>query len=116
MNRRDFLTQSAAPLLQTSGPTPVGREPGNVLLIYVEQLQHDVASFNGGPARTPNLEKLAAQAVNFRTACTTTALCSPARAALFTGRLGHRTRLEDNCYVWHSPVTALDLKHTTLIE
>jgi arylsulfatase A-like enzyme len=114
MNRRNFLTQAAAPLVASSAQS--SRERKNILLIYVEQFQHNVASFNGGPARTPNLEKLAAEAVNFRTACTTTALCSPARAALFTGRLGHRTRLEDNCYGWHSPVTALDLKQTTLIE
>ena len=85
-------------------------------MIYMEQFQHDVASYVGGPAKTPNLEKLAEEAVNFRTACTTTALCSPARAALFAGRLGHRTSLEDNCYGWHTPVTGLDLKQTTLIE
>jgi arylsulfatase A-like enzyme len=116
MNRRDFLTQSAAPLLAGAPPAQVGRERRNILLIYMEQFQHDVASFAGGPARTPNLEKLAAEATNFRTACTTTALCSPARAALFTGRLGHRTSLDDNCHGWHSPVIALDLKQTTLIE
>jgi arylsulfatase A-like enzyme len=82
----------------------------------MEQFQHNVASYAGGPAKTPNLEKLAGESTNFRSACTTTALCSPARAALFTGRLGHRTGLDDNCYGWHSPVTGLDLKHTTLIE
>src|ERR1043166_2671788 len=101
MNRRTFLTQATAPLLAGSPSPPAGGERKNILLIYMEQFQHNVASFAGGPARTPNLEKLAAEAVNFRTACTTTALCSPARAALFTGRLGHRTALEDNCYGWH---------------
>ena len=116
MNRRTFLTQAAGPLLAGSAPGQAGSERKNILLIYMEQFQHNVASFAGGPARTPNLEKFAAEAVNFRTACTTTALCSPARAALFTGRLGHRTALDDNCYGWHSPVTALDLKQTTLIE
>lgn len=120
MNRRNFLTQATAPLVAASAgaaaPAQGSRERKNVLLIYMEQFQHDVASYAGGPAATPNLEKLAAEAANFRTACTTTALCSPARAALFTGRLGHRTALEDNCYGWHSPVTNLDLKQTTLIE
>ncbi len=117
MNRRHFLTQAAAgPLLGASAPAQVHRERRNIVLIYVEQFQHNVASYAGGPAKTPNLEKLASEAVNFHTACTTTALCSPARAALFTGRLGHRTALDDNCYVWHTPVTGLDLKQTTLIE
>lgn len=116
MNRRNFLTQTAVPLLGAAAPAQVKRERRNVVLLYCEQFQHDVASFTGGPAKTPNLEKFAAEAVNFRTACTTTALCSPARGALFTGRLGHRTGMEDNPYGWHSRDTALDLRHTTLIE
>ncbi len=116
MNRRDFLTQSAVPLLGAAAPAPPRGERRNILLIYMEQFQHDVASFAGGPAKTPNLEKFAASAANFRTACTTTALCSPSRAALFTGRLGHRTHLQDNPYGWHTPFIALDLKQTTLVE
>ena len=82
MNRRNFLTQSAA--LGATAPSQVRGDRKNIVLLYCEQLQHNVASFAGGPAKTPNLEKFAAEAVNFRTACTTTALCSPARAALMT--------------------------------
>lgn len=88
----------------------------NVLLLYCEQFQHNVASFAGGPASTPNLERFASESVVFRTACTTTGLCSPNRSALFTGRLGHRTGLDDNCHVWHSRLDELDPRHTTLIE
>jgi arylsulfatase A-like enzyme len=88
----------------------------NAVLLYCEQFQHAVASFAGGPARTPNLERLAESAVQFETACTTTGLCSPSRAALFTGRLGHRTGLDDNCSVWHSRLRGLPEQQTTLIE
>lgn len=109
MRRRDFLAQAAAAPAVRGGKR-------NVVLLYCEQFQHDVASFAGGPARTPNLERLAGEAVDFRTACTTTGLCSPARSALFTGRLGHRTGLDDNCRVWHSRLTGLSEAHTTLIE
>jgi arylsulfatase A-like enzyme len=110
MRRRDMLLQYSAPAL-FSAPTR-----RNAVLLYCEQFQHNVASFAGGPARTPNLDKFAAQAVTFRTACTTTGLCSPNRAALFTGRLGHRTGLDDNCNVWHSRLTGLDTSQSTLIE
>ena len=116
MNRRTFLTQAAVPAVATAAPAPKQGERRNIVLLYCEQFQHDVASFAGGPAKTPNLESFAAEAVNFRTACTTTALCSPARGALFTGRLGHRTGMEDNPYGWHTRTTGLDLGHTTLIE
>jgi arylsulfatase A-like enzyme len=109
MRRRDFFAAVPAAI-------PASGTKRNVLLLYAEQFQHDVATFAGGPAKTPNLDRFAAGATVFRTACTTTALCSPARAALFTGRLGHRTGLDDNCYIWHSRLNELAPKQTTLIE
>jgi arylsulfatase A-like enzyme len=111
MNRRNFLMGMGGTAVAAAP-----RQARNILLLYCEQFQHNVASFAGGPARTPNLEELAAQSVHFSSACTTTGLCSPNRSALFTGRLGHRTGLDDNCHVWHSRVSELDLKQTTLIE
>jgi arylsulfatase A-like enzyme len=92
------------------------QEKKNVLFIWCDQFQFDVATYCGGPAQTSNLDKLAAQSVNFRAACTTTALSSPTRASLYTGRWGHRTGLDDNCYTWHSRLNGLDLKQTTLLE
>lgn len=91
-------------------------EPRNVVLIWTDQFQHDVAGFAGGPARTPNLDRLASEGVYFQTACTTTPLCSPMRAALYTGRWGHRTGLDDNCHVWASTLSALSLEEEGLIE
>ena len=88
----------------------------NVLLILCDDLRRDMLSYNGSPAQTPNIDALQKQSINFKTACTTTGLCSPSRAALFTGRLGHRTGLDDNTQLWHSRLLGLDLKQTTLIE
>lgn len=93
-----------------------GQEKKNVLFILCDQFQFNVASYCNGSAQTPNLDKLARQSVNFLSACTTTALCSPARSALFTGRWGHRTGVDDNCNVWHSRLNGLDLEQTTLID
>ena len=110
MKRREFLGAGAAAAVVPAG------ERRNAILVYCEQFQHNVGTFAGGPALTPNLERFAAGAVTFRTACTTTGLCSPSRAALFTGRLGHRTGLDDNCNVWHSRLTRLDPGQETLID
>jgi arylsulfatase A-like enzyme len=111
MKRREFLISAGA----TVAHAAAGNRR-NILLLYCEQFQHDIASFAGGPARTPHLETLAGDSVVFRTACTNAGLCSPNRSALFTGRLGHRTGLDDNCNVWHSRLEGLDPRHTTLIE
>lgn len=128
MNRRNFLTQAASTILAATvpaqaltqapaqAPAQIHHKRRNILLIIMEQFQHNVASFAGGPAKTPNLEKFATEAVNFQTACTTTGLCSPSRAALFTGRLGQYTSFQDNPYGWHTETIGMDLKHTTLIE
>lgn len=128
MQRRDFLKRfthgaaglaGAGMLAGEQGKRPASKQPvprRNVLLLYCEQFQHDVASYAGGPTATPNLAALSGHAANFQTACTTTALCSPARGALLTGRWGHRTGMDDNCHVWQSRLIELDYRQTTLIE
>ncbi len=88
----------------------------NVVLVTFDDLRQDTPGFNGGPAKTPNMDQLAARSTNFRNAMTTVGLCSPSRATLFTGRYGHQTGLDDNCYVWHSRITGLSNDETTLIE
>ncbi|NOX53194.1 MAG: sulfatase-like hydrolase/transferase [Planctomycetes bacterium] len=88
----------------------------NLVLVTFDDLRYDTPGFNGGPARTPNMDRLAAAATVFRSAMTTVGLCSPARATLFTGRYGHQTGLDDNCLTWHSRLIGLDASETTLIE
>jgi len=120
MDRRDFLAGAAAVAGAAALPLPsrasISSSRRNVLLIISEQTQHDICSFAGGPAKTPALERLASDATMFTTACTTTGLCSPARSCLFTGKLGHRTGMDDNGMMWHSRLNGLDMKYTTLIE
>ncbi|MFV1965405.1 MAG: sulfatase-like hydrolase/transferase [Pirellulaceae bacterium] len=88
----------------------------NVVLVTFDDLRQDTPGFNGGPAKTPHMDRLAKISTNFRNAMTTVGLCSPSRATLFTGRYGHQTGLDDNCHVWHSRLDELDDNETTLIE
>ena len=92
------------------------KEHKNVLFILCDDLRFDTFSFLGSPAKTPNIDALMKDSVYFSHACTTTGLCSPSRAALFTGRLGHRTGLDDNCHVWQSRLMGLNLDQTTILE
>lgn len=56
----------------------------NVLLIITEQQQGQLLD-PGSPCRLPALEGLAGGGVRFSRAHTTNAICSPARASMFTG-------------------------------
>ena len=59
-----------------------------VLVILSDDVGYGAASVFGGPCNTPNSEKLAAGGLKY-TRFHTTALCSPTRQALLTGRNHH---------------------------
>jgi arylsulfatase A-like enzyme len=60
----------------------------NVLLVLLDDVGFGQASTFGGPVETPNLTRLASRALRYNQ-FHTTALCSPTRAALLTGRNHH---------------------------
>src|SRR5512136_2416109 len=60
----------------------------NVLIILIDDAGFGSASVFGGPCHTPNAERLAAGGLKYNR-FHTTALCSPTRQALLTGRNHH---------------------------
>jgi len=60
----------------------------NVLVILLDDVGFGASSAFGGPCQTPNFEKLAANGLKYNR-FHTTALCSPTRQALLTGRNHH---------------------------
>src|SRR5438874_13579286 len=60
----------------------------NVLLILLDDVGFGASSAFGGPCRTPTAERLASRGLKY-TRFHTTALCSPTRAALLSGRNHH---------------------------
>jgi len=57
----------------------------NVVYIVLDDVGFSAMSSYGGPIETPNIERIAAEGVRY-TQWHTTALCSPTRACLLTGR------------------------------
>ena len=57
----------------------------NVLYIVLDDVGYSAMSCYGGPIETPNIDRIAAQGVRY-TQWHTTALCSPTRSCLLTGR------------------------------
>src|SRR4029078_2578154 len=60
----------------------------NVLLVLLDDVGFGQTSTFGGPANTPTLQLLADQGLRYNR-FHTTALCSPSRAALLSGRNHH---------------------------
>jgi arylsulfatase A-like enzyme len=60
----------------------------NVLIVLIDDVGFGASSAFGGPCRTPAFERLAADGLRYNR-FHTTALCSPTRAALLTGRNHH---------------------------
>jgi arylsulfatase len=72
-------------------PIPQLRPPKgapNILIILIDDAGFGAASAFGGPCHTPNAERLAAHGLSYNR-FHTTALCSPTRQALLTGRNHH---------------------------
>jgi arylsulfatase A-like enzyme len=65
------------------------KDAPNVLLILLDDVGFGATSTFGGPVPTPALEKLAEKGLRYNR-WHTTALCSPTRAALLTGRNHHQ--------------------------
>jgi arylsulfatase len=64
----------------------------NVLIVLLDDVGFGAASAFGGPAQTPTAERLAANGLKY-TRFHTTALCSPTRSALLTGRNHHSVNM-----------------------
>ena len=76
-----------------------GKRPPNIILIVADDLGYNDISLNGGGVaggivKTPNIDALAHEGVNFTTAYAANATCSPSRAAMMTGRYPTRFGFE----------------------
>src|SRR4026208_159707 len=69
-------------------PLPPPQGAPNVLVVLIDDAGYGSSSAFGGPCQTPNFEKLAAGGLKYPR-FHTTALCSPTRAALLSGRNHH---------------------------
>jgi arylsulfatase A-like enzyme len=110
-----LMSISAVSYQSIADNAPVQSKP-NVLMIMFDDMRFDTFSYRGGPVHTPNIDELAAQSTRFSNAMTTTGLCSPSRAAMFTGRWGHKTGLDDNVDLYHSRLSELDPKEGGLLR
>jgi arylsulfatase len=102
----------------TAWPEQPKAPPGapNVVVILLDDLGFGAAGTFGGPAASPEIDKLAANGLRYN-AINTDAICSPTRASLLSGRNHHQVgfgNLEDIAAgfpgynaLWHSDTASI---------
>lgn len=79
----------------------------NIIYILADDLGYgDVSSYNPDAAwKTPNIDRIAAEGMSFRDAHTGSAVCTPTRYGVLTGRYAWRTRLKEGVlWSWDKPL------------
>ena len=69
-------------------PLTAPSDAPNVIIIVLDDVGYGQLGCYGGPIQTPNIDKIAARGLRYNN-FHTTALCSPSRGALLTGRNHH---------------------------
>jgi arylsulfatase A-like enzyme/Tfp pilus assembly protein PilF len=78
----------------------------NVLLVTIDTLRADALSSYGGPAQTPNLDRLAAGGARFTFAHAHTVVTLPSHTSILTGHFPYETGIRDNSGFRVHPGTA----------
>jgi arylsulfatase A-like enzyme len=74
-----------------SAAPPPDRRPPNVVLIYADDLGWgDTGPYGATAVKTPHIDRLAAEGLRFTDAYATSAICTPSRFSLLTGRYAWR--------------------------
>jgi N-acetylglucosamine-6-sulfatase len=75
---------------------PPPRRP-NILFVLLDDLRADTVGYAGHRAvKTPQIDRIANEGVNFKNAFCTTSLCSPSRASLLSGVYAHKHGVTNN--------------------
>jgi len=108
--RLGFIAAVCAGLLICPPATRAEKSSPNVVLILADDLGiGDVQCYNPdrGKIPTPNIDQLAADGMRFTDAHSSSAVCSPSRYTLLTGRYHWRTRLQRGIVeLWEPPLIA----------
>ena len=93
------------------------RKP-NFIVIMADDLGYgDIGCYGNTEIRTPNLDALASGGMRFTDYHSNSAVCSPTRAALLTGRYQQRCGMEDVIWAWgDARKTGMPLKEITFAE
>lgn len=104
LSRRDFLgvagsvaAAATLPGCATAAKSRMaGTRPSIVIFLSDDQSVFDLGCYGNEVIRTPNMDRVAAEGVRFTRAFTSTAMCAPSRAMMYTGLHPHRNGADRN--------------------
>lgn len=82
---------------------PVSEQPNIVIVLADDLGWGDVGCYGATRIRTPNIDRLAAEGLRFSDVHSASAVCSPSRYALLTGRYCWRSPLKRKVLMGHAP-------------
>lgn len=101
-------------LLFVTGIASAADRP-NIVFILMDDMRWDCMSIAGHPfLKTPNLDRIGREGAYFKNGFVTYPLCSPARAAFFTGTYSSRHGIVGNTAEYNEPSHKLDTYHRHL--
>ena len=115
MNRRDFLKTIGLGLASLTMPScadasrsSAGRSPAkkpNIIFIMADDMGYgDLSCYGATKIKTPNMDALAADGIRFTDAHSPSAVCTPTRYGVLTGRYCWRSRLRRGVLGGYSPL------------
>jgi len=122
-NRRTFLKSIGLSVASSAIPgsfrsathaakLPNTPRPNFILFISDDQAWNDVGCYGHPSIRTPNIDKLAQEGLQFEYAFLTCASCSPTRCSVITGRYPHSTGARE----LHQPLPANQIAFPGLLQ
>jgi arylsulfatase A len=112
MHRRTFLNAGVATTLHRRARQLQTASTPNIIFILTDDLGYGDLSCYGSGIPTPNVDSLATEGVRFEHYYSASAVCSPARAGLLTGR--YATRVGVPGVLFPTDMKGLSLAETTL--
>jgi arylsulfatase A-like enzyme len=97
VRRLVLLALSTLCAVASGGAAAAEAKRPNIVFVIADDLRHDGLGCTGNPhARTPNIDRLAAEGLLLKNFFVTTPLCSPSRASFLTGLYPHAHRVINN--------------------
>ncbi|MBD3386691.1 sulfatase-like hydrolase/transferase [candidate division KSB1 bacterium] len=98
LKRRDFLKTTgvgvaALPFLRCRSAAP---KPNIVFIMTDDHASHALSCYGSKINKTPNLDRLANEGMQFNNCFCTNSICAPSRATILTGKYSHLNGVIDN--------------------